>query len=702
MLHYQPLVTKMVGLQINYALLRINNFTDRTALNFLKVYLSAGSECTLHTNNKYYSEACDLIAGASRSYLSSNSSFRSSKAKLQFEEAELGTSYEKLRHMVVRNVTSSASRTAVRMSAGSSGPRKAKLESKFKSTGMGAIMEDEDDAPPEVTLETVCSCLRHSDIFADKTDQGLPRWGQKDWLNETLMLEGFSPDVGVHGASTLNDMMEDDENIKMSIAELTINKRSKPFAQGAMRVAAYARTKDSKNKYVVKSFKKQGKKLAHLAEDMRCQALCKAFALEFSALVGEDSSLDFIVTTCLRGKKRVGAQAEEHLSLEPLIEGSYVKYNNNTSWVNREIADDPVNQAAQAFSHFTFERSRGSFLVNDLQGVGRLLTDPAIHTRDEERFKLSDTNLGREGFKFFFASHECNDLCHKLKLQSNRSMFVSGIYIFRDDWPSMDNVVCCSNKLCGKILQLSSSKTSSEFPGHHWCNTCFPQLQHSMVDMLCLGEGEQHEFKVSRFFYESQGRHPPRLCEEHRGERENGLFKPEFNASTAVITKDYRSMPGAFRDSLDEDVIEVATPPESPHKAVFIPPAPPLPNFEAAFAPSRNPPTLPLHRADPFDTTWGRSFNDTDDAWSLPTPPSTSKDSISNSIAPYSIAAALPYTPYAPTSVAKTKKRDGVENPAAVSRLSLSGGSGGGGFWSKLKKRSLSLKPSMNRIGKKE
>jgi hypothetical protein len=154
----------MVGLNINYALLRINYFTDRTALNFMKVYLAAGSDCQLHTANKYYTEACDLIAGASKSYLSSNSSFRSSKAKLQFEEAELGTSYEKLRHMVVRNVTTSASRTAVRMSAGS-GMAKSKFGSKLESTGMGAIMEDEDDAAaPEVALEIVSSAEHHTTI----------------------------------------------------------------------------------------------------------------------------------------------------------------------------------------------------------------------------------------------------------------------------------------------------------------------------------------------------------------------------------------------------------------------------------------------------------------------------------------------------------------------------------------------------------
>ena len=61
-------------------------------------------------------------------------------------------------------------------------------------------------------------------------------------------------------------------------------------------------------------------------------------------------------------------------------------------------------------------------MVSDLQGVGHVLTDPAIHTLDPERFKLAVTNLGKEGFKFFFATHVCNGVCRKLGLKSNASM----------------------------------------------------------------------------------------------------------------------------------------------------------------------------------------------------------------------------------------------------------------------------------------
>lgn len=120
------------------------------------------------------------------------------------------------------------------------------------------------------------------------------------------------------------------------------------------------------------------------------QALCKAFALEFNGLLRIEPPLDFIVTSCLEKKGMAG----HCLSLEPYIEGEYVKYNNNGGWVNEDLADDTFGQMAQAFSHFSFERSWGRFMVNDLQGVGRVLTDPSIQTQDAERFKLNDTNLG--------------------------------------------------------------------------------------------------------------------------------------------------------------------------------------------------------------------------------------------------------------------------------------------------------------------
>jgi hypothetical protein len=252
-----------------------------------------------------------------------------------FEETHLGTTFNALQHLVVKMVTTSASLTTVRLSA----PH---IDRKYRTTSMGTnlgnIGEDEDD-DDEVLLETT-----------------LPQWDSLSWFNEPLTVEGFSPDVTVHGVSTLNDMMASDDAIILSVTQLTIRKRSKPFAQGAMRIASYARTSRSTTPYVVKSYKKDRKRLAHLAEDMRIQALCKAFALEFNALAGEQHSLDFIATTSLEVKSG-HARRDVRMSFEPFIGASYVKYTSNKNYVNDEIPNDSVNQAAQAFSHLTFERS---------------------------------------------------------------------------------------------------------------------------------------------------------------------------------------------------------------------------------------------------------------------------------------------------------------------------------------------------------
>jgi hypothetical protein len=208
--------------------------------------------------------------------------------------------------------------------------------------------------------------------------------------------------------------------------------------------------------------------------------------------------------------------SEECLSLEPFIEGNYVKYNGNNGYINTEMAGDATCQAAQAFSHFTFERSCGHFLVCDIQGVGKTMTDPAIHTKDEERFPLADTNIGEDGFKFFFSTHECNDVCRKLELKSSRAMFLSGSFQFRERWPAIETTVCCSNKLCGRILRVAGAHKSSDFPGCHWCDTCWPQLGSTTSKWNCVAPGPHHEFDVSRFYYESQGRIPPRRCPDHR------------------------------------------------------------------------------------------------------------------------------------------------------------------------------------------
>jgi hypothetical protein len=506
-LTYENLLKQLVRLNINYVFLCIHSITDRTALAFSGVYAAAGADVKLLPSNTYHSIVSSPFTKAGTSHWSGASTKHSSSSstELQFEELRLGTTYNALRGLVVKSVTGSVTRTSARLTMALTSVRKVgsapgtRGKGEKRTENLTAIKEDGDSGrgTEDVVLETTP-----------------PKWNKKGWLDETLVVEGFCPDVASHNASTLNEMTAADEHIKLSVAELTIFARTRPFAKGALRVASYARTAASTNRFVIKSFISDGLSQVHMIEDMRIQVLCKAFALEFNCLLKIEPPIDFIVTACLQRKRETGL-GNGCLSLEPYIEGEYVKYNSNSGWVKEDSPEDLFNQTAQAFSHFTFERSWGHFLVVDLQGVGHLLTDPSIQTRDHERFKLNPTNLHEEGFKFFFARHECNSVCQKLELKSNREMVINGNYVFRERWPAMDATVCCSNKLCRKIIRLASANESDKFRGYHWCGTCWPQLQSSTIRWICAGPGPNHEFEVSKFFYESQGQVMPRKCPEH-------------------------------------------------------------------------------------------------------------------------------------------------------------------------------------------
>ncbi|KAL2071661.1 hypothetical protein VTL71DRAFT_12896 [Oculimacula yallundae] len=504
-LTYEPLIQKLIQLRINYALLRIKSSTDRMALAFGQVYKSSGASVKLHSSNFYHSQVNTGLGsttiGASNVH-----------GDLQFEEVQLGTTYSHLRHLVVRTVSTSVTRTAGRMSLALSTVPKGRLStttsgtspSRGKTMDLSSVRED-GSSDGSIKASSVPSL-----------EKGPPQWSRPRWLDQTLVVEGFCPDMVLQTANSLNEMMHSDENIKLSVTQLTIHARSKPFAAGSVRLASYARTAASTSKFVVKSFKDGSKMLAHIAEDMRVQALCKSFALEFNGLLKIEPPIDFVMTTCLQSKASAGEEPD-CLSLEPYLEGDYIKYNGNNMFVRVDAPGESnsFNQIAQAFSHFTFERSWGHFLVNDLQGVGHLLTDPAIQTRDPERFKLADTNLGEASFKFFFASHQCNAFCRELELKSNREMIISGSFQFRERWPAIEPTVCCSNKLCRRILRLSDSQDSPRFPSHHWCSACLPQLESSTVRWHCSAPGPDHEFDMSKFFHESQGQLPPRRCPEH-------------------------------------------------------------------------------------------------------------------------------------------------------------------------------------------
>ena len=98
---------------------------------------------------------------------------------------------------------------------------------------------------------------------------------------------------------------------------------------------------------------------------------------------------------------------------EYYMPGRYAKFNNNFGYVAER--SDFMNEYAQAFSHFSYEESKGQMLICDIQGTNEILTDPQVHTADPDSgFGLG--NLSLEGIERFKETHHCTPVCKAIGL----------------------------------------------------------------------------------------------------------------------------------------------------------------------------------------------------------------------------------------------------------------------------------------------
>lgn len=202
-----------------------------------------------------------------------------------------------------------------------------------------------------------------------------------------------------------------------------------PFAEGGMRIAYYGLTqyKEDWEKTVLKEYKTIGNgsnKTEKYLELLDCQTVAEYLAKKFNKLpaIADRApvvkKIKFIMTKLVF--QPLPEERYRNMTMERFIEGSYKKFSNNAGYVNY---DDP-EFTLQAFSHWTYERTNGTMIVVDLQGITiednqtYLLTDPCIHSTDLKRF--GRTNLGKAGMKRFFQTHVCNIICHALMLQQNK------------------------------------------------------------------------------------------------------------------------------------------------------------------------------------------------------------------------------------------------------------------------------------------
>ncbi|XP_059363002.1 transient receptor potential cation channel subfamily M member 7-like isoform X1 [Carassius carassius] len=109
--------------------------------------------------------------------------------------------------------------------------------------------------------------------------------------------------------------------------------------------------------------------------------------------------------------------AGQWFAIEECITGDFRKFNNNNG--DEIVPTNLLEETMLAFSHWTYEYTRGELLVLDLQGVGEILTDPSVIKSGEKGsydMIFGPANLGDDAIRNFRTKHHCNSCCRKLKL----------------------------------------------------------------------------------------------------------------------------------------------------------------------------------------------------------------------------------------------------------------------------------------------
>lgn len=202
---------------------------------------------------------------------------------------------------------------------------------------------------------------------------------------------------------------------------IAIKMGTKPFAHGHCRQVYHGLISSSDTRIVLKENISRGKRntfFKRYAEDYRVHLTAVLYSHMFNDAKPKDvPPIRFVTPSLLGIQMKRDSKEMKWLFVEPYIAGKYEKFNSNAGYVAKK---SDINDAMQAFSHFTWKKSGHRILVCDLQGIltdkGIFLTDPCIHSRDEDLMRYGRTNLGSVGVILFFATHKCNQVCSAMGL----------------------------------------------------------------------------------------------------------------------------------------------------------------------------------------------------------------------------------------------------------------------------------------------
>uniref|UniRef100_A0A672NVL3 non-specific serine/threonine protein kinase n=1 Tax=Sinocyclocheilus grahami TaxID=75366 RepID=A0A672NVL3_SINGR len=105
--------------------------------------------------------------------------------------------------------------------------------------------------------------------------------------------------------------------------------------------------------------------------------------------------------------------AGQWFAIEECITGDFRKFNNNNG--DEIVPTNLLEETMLAFSHWTYEYTRGELLVLDLQGLCLTQISSSAFQQSYDMI-FGPANLGDDAIRNFRSKHHCNSCCRKLKL----------------------------------------------------------------------------------------------------------------------------------------------------------------------------------------------------------------------------------------------------------------------------------------------
>jgi len=292
-----------------------------------------------------------------------------------------------------------------------------------------------------------------------------------------------------------------------------------PFSKGAMRYAYFMYDSFLEQNLVAKlpiKMKKSEYTIDNLSREIETIVISQHIANEFNDRIInhiENTKLLLNFVNCYIYEVKEYDNPHNLYAVENYIEGMYEKYNNNAGWISDNLTE--LSLVVQAFSHFSWQYTKGYMMIVDLQGVGGKLTDPQIHCINQRKFGKG--NLGYYGILKFFLTHYCNEYCMKLNLVHPRkkieikddfSFFVDKYIIPNYDFEIITRL--CD--LCRLPMDITAGEAfkKRKVCEEIFCRVCIKGIKSTLKEEKCIDCNEI--FKASEFGFKMKRTDFPQRC----------------------------------------------------------------------------------------------------------------------------------------------------------------------------------------------